>query len=158
MSTENEIAAVIADLRRHWPTQVEISVAADLLESLQSLLAKKDERLSQARALEAKLQGEINEHELEIAELRARCEAVERDAERLCQFERWADVGFCPHLVFDDDGHWAVSFAGSGPCAQSDEITSHAAIVEPHEWHDSVGEAIDYAIAAQPTQRKEEGK
>jgi chromosome segregation ATPase len=86
VSAENEIAAVIADLRRHWPTQVEISVAADLLESLQSLLAKKDERLSQARALEAKLQGEINEHELEIAELRARCEAAENEREALKEY------------------------------------------------------------------------
>jgi hypothetical protein len=165
VSTENEIAAVIADLRRHWPTQVEISVAADLLESLQSLLAEKDETIAGLERDIAEREGmiedrsaELQEATSEIAELRARCEAVERDAERLCQFERWADVGFCPHLVFDDDGHWAVSFAGSGPCAQSDEITSHAAIVEPHEWHDSVGEAIDYAIAAQPTQRKEEGK
>jgi hypothetical protein len=116
------------------------------------------ERVHITTAELSRLQSSLAEKDKTIAELRARCEAAERDAERLRQFERWADDGFCPHLVFDDDGHWAVSFAGSGPCAQSDEITSHVAVVEPHEWSDSVGEAIDAALAAQyAAQRKEEG-
>jgi hypothetical protein len=192
------VQQVIADLRYHWPSQVEICVAADLLETQQAMLAEKDETIAELREeidrcharLEIdhvftgggkqedggflrvevpmgerkslpdavacrddtiELQGE------QIAELHARCEAAESDAERLRQFERWADDGFCPHLVFDDDGHWAVSFAGSGPCAQSDEITSHVAVVEPHEWSDSVGEAIDAALATQHAAQRKEG-
>jgi hypothetical protein len=158
VSAKNEVSAAISLLGNSDWYQSGHMHAKSLMNELSRLqveLAEKDGTI-------ARLQLEISTYDsceqlTEIAELRARCEAAERDAERLRQFERWADDGFCPHLVFDDDGHWAVSFAGSGPSAQSDEITSHVAVVEPHEWSDSVGEAIDAALAAQYAAQRKEG-
>lgn len=70
--------------------------------------------------------------------------------ERIAAFTRWADAGLWPALVFDDNGHWAVTFAGSVPLPvndRHDRIIAVAAYVEPDQWRDSPEAAIDAAIA-----------
>jgi len=76
--------------------------------------------------------------------------ALRRDAERLRQFERWANDGLCPHLVFNDNGWWAVSFDGSGSVSLDEPppAGSFTASVEADMWRKSPGEAIDATIAA----------
>ena len=87
------------------------------------------------------------------ARAKAEGDADKRDAERLRQFTRWADEGLCPALVFDDNGHWAVSFDGAGEMFTGDDPpqkgTVREALVEPGKWRDTPAEAIDAAIAAQ---------
>jgi hypothetical protein len=72
------------------------------------------------------------------------------DAERLDWFENMADKGFCPALVFDDNGHWAVTCDGMSPVPEDDKHTVPVGIVsevKPRQWRDSPREAIDAAIA-----------
>lgn len=35
--------------------------------------------------------------------------------------EHFADKGYCPALLFDDNGHWALSFEGAQSVAYGDE-------------------------------------
>ena len=85
----------------------------------------------------------------QVGELEAECEALRKDAERLNHFEAMADRGYCPTLVFDDDGRWAISYSGAAPVPESGGHTEAAYItveVEPYEWQGSVREAIDAAM------------
>lgn len=66
-------------------------------------------------------------------------------------FEKWADDGLCPMLVYDDDGHWAVSFDGYGPVIEEDihkDEVGVTAVVQPDQWRDTVREALEAAVAA----------
>jgi hypothetical protein len=71
-------------------------------------------------------------------------EKYKSDAERLAKFEEWASSGLCPTLLFDDDGHWFVSFDGFGPVGAVEGV--HSAFAG-EQWHDTVREAIDAASA-----------
>ena len=58
--------------------------------------------------------------------------------------------GYAPCLVFDDDGHWAVSFSAFQPVPGGDgegfsEQVIISIIVEKDEWKNSIEEAIEYA-------------
>lgn len=79
----------------------------------------------------------------------------EDDAERLRQFERWANDGLRPMLVFNDNGWWAVSFDGGGDLSLEEPPPngSFVAYVESSQWRETVAEAIDAATA--PTAGKE---
>ena len=68
---------------------------------------------------------------------------VARDAERLRQFEKWANAGYAPCLAYDDDGHWQISFDGFN--AVGEPLGRVTIFTEKDDWHDSVGEAIDAA-------------
>jgi len=66
------------------------------------------------------------------------------DTELLNWLEGITHEGFCPAVIFDDNGHWTVSFEGcqnvpmeEGPC---DISTSF--YVEENKWHDTLREAI----------------
>lgn len=76
------------------------------------------------------------------------------DAVRLDWLEAMTHKGYCPAVVFDDDGHWAVLFDGvqSMPGDGPPFATSFIAGDET-QWHDSIREAIDAAIAAQEKQQ-----
>jgi len=59
------------------------------------------------------------------------------------QLIKWADEGYAPSLLYDDDGHWAISFAGvmcvSNPADQSfydDDLV----------WRDTPQEAVDAVL------------
>jgi len=79
------------------------------------------------------------------------------DAERLRQFDKWADQGLCPHLVFNDNGWWAVTFDGGGDMSLIEPPPDgvFTAIVESTQWRQTVVEAIDAAIAARAQAEKE---
>jgi hypothetical protein len=75
------------------------------------------------------------------------------DTERLDWLEDQTEKGLAPAIMYDDDGHWAVSFCGSSPCPRGDgrgydEPVDLGTFVEPEEWKPTIREAIDYAIAS----------
>jgi hypothetical protein len=90
------------------------------------------------------------------------------DTARIDWIERKAAEGWTPNLVYDDDGHFAVSFEGFQPIPQGDgagyaEPVTVGAFVEPGDWHPSVRAAIDAAMSkeqpiheARPDDRKEQ--
>jgi hypothetical protein len=67
--------------------------------------------------------------------------------------------GWCPALVFDDNGFWAVSFEGGGPAIWGDapwaEQITISVEVEPGLWRPTAREAIAYARAAASMQTTE---
>jgi hypothetical protein len=90
------------------------------------------------------------------------------DTARIDWIERKAAEGWTPNLVYDDDGHFAVSFEGFQPIPQGDgagyaEPVTVGAFVEPGDWHPSVRAASDAAMSkeqpiheARPDDRKEQ--
>jgi hypothetical protein len=69
------------------------------------------------------------------------------DGKMLDWLEAKTHEGYCPALIFDDDGHWAVMFDGvqSTPGDGPPFATSHWAGDET-QWFDSVREAIRAAM------------
>jgi hypothetical protein len=74
------------------------------------------------------------------------------DATRLGMFVKWADAGYCPALVFDDDGRWAVVFDGdqSLPMEDGARDVHMSFMVYKGDWHASPQEAIDEAFRQFP--------
>ena len=109
------------------------SVIRGLEEENASLNTRLDEGCAQAIALEA-----------ENKELR-------KDKARLDWLEKSTHEGFCPGLLFDDDGHWAVSMDGSQSIShmlgEGPGDVSTSFFVTADEWHESVRDAIDHSIA-----------
>jgi len=70
------------------------------------------------------------------------------DTDRLNWLEAQTEIGHCPGLINDDNGHWAVSFEGSQNCPQGDEPCDIATnfFVEADNWYSSIREAIDAAM------------
>ena len=70
-----------------------------------------------------------------------------KDGARLRKFMEWADKGLCPHLVFNDNGWWAVSFEGIGPVSMNEPPSDGQfhVNVEAGQWRRTVREAIDAA-------------
>lgn len=56
--------------------------------------------------------------------------------------------GFCPNLLNDDNGHWALVFDGfqSVPAGDEPEDISTSFHVEARFWKDTIEEAIEYGI------------
>ena len=103
--------------------------------------------LTEARRIVEQQRGEIAILKAKLAEADG---MIHRDAKLLRQFEAWANAGYCPALVFDDSGHWAVSFEGHASVNLGDEPEDLSAtfFVKAEDWRDSVPEAIDAAISA----------
>jgi len=59
-------------------------------------------------------------------------------------FESLAELGYCPNLLNDDDGHWAVKFDGFQNVQMGDEPEDIATtcFVEAKDWKDSIYEAL----------------
>ncbi len=58
--------------------------------------------------------------------------------------------GYAPNLVFDDDGHWAVSFSGYQPAPIGDGegfdgTVVIGVIIDVDSWKPTIAEAIEYA-------------
>lgn len=62
--------------------------------------------------------------------------------------ESLAEIGFCPNLFNDDNGHWAVSFDGmqNVPFGDDPEDIATTSIIEKDKWKPSIFEAIIYAL------------
>ena len=57
-------------------------------------------------------------------------------------------IGYAPNLVYDDNGHWAVSFNGFQTLAIGDEPedASITCFVEKEYWKKEIKEALIYAL------------
>lgn len=78
---------------------------------------------------------------------------VMADHRRLQFLEDETMRGNAPNLVFDDDGNWAVSYAGFQPCPEGGgkgfhETVGITCVVGPEEWRPSIRHAIDDAMRA----------
>lgn len=61
--------------------------------------------------------------------------------------ERMTLAGYCPALLFDDDGRWALTFAGTGPMTVGADVDHFITnFVAADQWHDSVMAAVLTAI------------
>jgi hypothetical protein len=62
--------------------------------------------------------------------------------------EDLAEIGYCPCLFNDDNGHWAVSFDGfqQVPLTNEPETISTTSIIEAEDWKDSIYEALLWAL------------
>ena len=54
------------------------------------------------------------------------------------------DGGFCPALVNDDNGKWAVTFLGMQSVVSEDEPhdVSILSVVEAKSWHEDIRQAL----------------
>jgi hypothetical protein len=62
--------------------------------------------------------------------------------------EQLANLGQCPNLINDDNGHWAVSSDGFQNVPKGEEpgdIETHF-YIEAHEWRNSPKEALKYYL------------
>ena len=64
------------------------------------------------------------------------------------KLELLVENGYCPGLIYDDNGHWALSTNGSQNMTtiegKQDIWTSF--VVEADDWHDSPLKAIEQSI------------
>ena len=54
-------------------------------------------------------------------------------------------LGYCPCLIFDDDGNWALSFESTSSVWEGKPKTT-TVVASEDEWKPTIDEAIDYAI------------
>lgn len=64
-------------------------------------------------------------------------------------FESLAEIGYCPNLFNDDNGHWAVKFDGFQNVPMEDEPTdiSTYCFIEAKDWKNSIYEALVWALS-----------
>lgn len=60
-------------------------------------------------------------------------------------------LGHAPQLVYDDNGHFAISGDGFSPVPMTDsgkfeESESFTTLVEPEMWHDTIREALNHYL------------
>ncbi len=65
--------------------------------------------------------------------------------------ESLTKLGQAPQVVYDDNGHFAISSSGFGPVVTTesgkfDDRESFTTIVEPEEWKDTIREALNYYL------------
>lgn len=63
--------------------------------------------------------------------------------------ESLAEIGCCPCLFNDDNGHWAVKFDGfqSVPLTDEPEDISTTTFIEAEYWKESIYEALLYSLS-----------
>ena len=64
------------------------------------------------------------------------------DTELLDWLEAVTHKGYCPSVIFDDNGHWAVSFSGAQNIYSSPFDTAKTIYVRDYEWKNTIREAI----------------
>ena len=81
---------------------------------------------------------------MEVMQFEYTWHPVQKMDQALQLIVKMADEGFCPALVFDDDGRWALSFEGvSGIKFEEDSQDLDMRIfVKKHEWNESLTRAI----------------
>lgn len=62
--------------------------------------------------------------------------------------EELANIGHCPALIFDDNGHWAVTSAGVQDVSleEGPSDISTCFFIEAEEWKDTIREAVLYYL------------
>lgn len=63
---------------------------------------------------------------------------VEQALQELCE------IGYCPNLLNDDDGRWAVAFDGFQEAVMGDgaQDISTSFFVEAKQWHSNIRQAL----------------
>jgi hypothetical protein len=63
-------------------------------------------------------------------------------------FEDLSEIGFCPNLLNDDNGHWVVKFDGlqNSPMSDEPENISKTCFIEAKDWKDSIYEALVWSL------------
>lgn len=63
-------------------------------------------------------------------------------------FEYLSKIGYCPNLLNDDNGHWAVIFDGfqNVPIGDDKEDICTTCFIEAKKWKDSIYEALVCAL------------
>ena len=79
---------------------------------------------------------------------RAEYEALRRDAERINWLEQQNNEGDCLALIYDDNGHWAVSDGSVGSvCMKNEPEDFHVTFFgEAEKCRKNIRDAIDAAI------------
>ena len=74
-----------------------------------------------------------------------------KDREINCEqaLESLAEIGYCPNLLNDDNGHWSVKFDGfqNVPMGDEPEYISTTCFIEAKDWKDSIYEALIWALS-----------
>lgn len=62
--------------------------------------------------------------------------------------EDLAKIGYCPNLMNDDNGHWAVKFDGfqNVPMGDEPDDIQSTCWIEKKCWKDSIYEALIFAL------------
>ncbi len=63
-------------------------------------------------------------------------------------FEKLAEIGCCPNLLNDDNGHWAVAFDGfqNVPMGDDPEDIATTCFIEAKDWKNSIYEALVWSL------------
>ncbi len=87
-------------------------------------------------------------HLARVAALESQLAEANKDTERL----EWLQKQFGCALINDDNGHWAMSWAGMQNVPEGDgpQDIQTSFFIEAKEWHDGVTEAIDAARKGGP--------
>lgn len=69
--------------------------------------------------------------------------SVEQALQELCE------IGYCPNLLNDDNGRWAVTFNGIQSVVMGDEAEDVSAsfFVESKQWHSNIRQALIIALS-----------
>lgn len=89
---------------------------------------------------------EDKEYEEKVTEVLKKIRSREINTEQA--FESLAELGWCPNLLNDDNGHWAVKFDGfqNVPMTDSVEDISTTFFIEAADWKDSIYEALLHTL------------
>lgn len=63
-------------------------------------------------------------------------------------FQELSSIGYCPNLINDDDGRWAVAFDGIQDVVTGDnaEDINTSFFIEAKQWSPSITEALIIAL------------
>jgi hypothetical protein len=66
----------------------------------------------------------------------------------VCRLEQLADQGYCPNLLNDDNGHWALVFDGfqQVPEGKEPQDIETSFFVIKEFWKPTIQEAIEYSL------------
>lgn len=63
-------------------------------------------------------------------------------------FQALSNIGYCPNLLNDDNGHWAVSFQGfqNAPLSEGPTDITTTLFVKKDGWQNTIHDALVYAL------------
>lgn len=83
---------------------------------------------------------------MEIQEIISKLEKKEINCEQA--LESLSELGYCPNLLNDDNGHWAVKFDGfqNVPISEDPKDISTTCFIKAKDWKTSIYEALLWAL------------
>jgi len=71
------------------------------------------------------------------------------DKERMDWLQKIAETGYCPGIIHDDNGGWAVTFSGVQSTPDKDGFFEAAFFIEGGDVYPTLREAIDAAYESE---------